>query len=113
MRLRQQLILSYVPLLLIPIIVIGVITRNAAEYGLTLLVTVQGNRQATILANRFAGYYKQKHSWDGVVVLFDEPLPNPPFNPPLAQQGQSNANNQPGQQPRRGIQGILEPGAEQ
>lgn len=97
LRLRQQLMLSYVPLLLIPILVIGIITRNAAESGLTLLVTEQGNRQANVLANRFAAYYNQHHSWNGVNDLFTAPtgageaFVSPPlgFIPPVP----SSANN--------------------
>jgi signal transduction histidine kinase len=129
MRLRQQLMLSYLPLLLIPILVIGVITRNAAEYGLTLLVTAQGNRQATVLANRFAAYYTRYHSWDGVSTLFDESLPEQPFpSPPVGMQmpqmqngqnGQNGAANNPGsgQQNGQGAGGPrrlpLEPAAAQ
>jgi signal transduction histidine kinase len=97
MRLRQQLLLSYVPLLLIPIIVISIITRSAAEYGLTLLVTEQGRRQAEMLADRFTAYYNQQHSWNGVTILFNELLSNRPIGAP--------------QGPRRGP--ILQPAAEQ
>lgn len=117
MRLRQQLMLSYVPLLLIPIIVIGVITRNAAEYGLTVLVTQQGERQAAALANRFASYYNRNQTWDGVGVLFEEPLPAHPLpNPPVGMQmpqGQNagQQNNGMGPQGRMGMQ--VEPGAAQ
>jgi signal transduction histidine kinase len=102
MRLRQQLMLSYIPLLLIPIIVIGIITRSAAEYGLTLLVTEQGHRQAELIANRFANYYNRQHSWDGVAALFDDLLPTRPTGP---QQSPLN--------PRRGPPVIFQPSAEQ
>lgn len=129
MRLRQQLMLSYVPLVLIPIIVIGIIIRNATEYGLTVLVTEQGNRQATVIANRFTSYYNRNNSWDGVSVLFEEPPAGQGFpNPPLGMQIQPLQNNQNGQNqdgqnsedqnpvgqpPRRGAVGLFEPGSAQ
>lgn len=77
LRLRQQVMLSYVPLLLIPILVIGILTRSAAERGLTLLVTAQGNQQANALAVRFSAYYDKYQSWDGIDAIFNDILAGP------------------------------------
>lgn len=66
--------ISYLPLLLIPIVVIGLITRGVTEYGLTVLVTNEAERRATTLAWRFNDYYvRNNQSWDGIAVIFDEP----------------------------------------
>jgi signal transduction histidine kinase len=69
-KLRHQLMLSYLPLILVPVLVVGLVTRNAAEQGLTLLVTQGAQRQARILAQCFAKYYEQHNSWDGVASLW-------------------------------------------
>jgi signal transduction histidine kinase len=82
LRLRQQLLLSYVPVLLIPILVIGLITQGAAERGLTVLVTEQGNRLSHQLAVRFTNYYGRNHSWTHVDELFNGLLVNPVDPPP-------------------------------
>ncbi|HEX2619439.1 MAG TPA: ATP-binding protein [Phototrophicaceae bacterium] len=92
LKLRQQLLLSYLPLLIIPILVIGVVTRNAAERGLIVLVTQQGNRQATQLAIRFSNYYNLHETWDGVGDLFKEPLDNLLIQPPGNQNSDQNGN---------------------
>lgn len=108
LNLRQQLILSYLPLVLIPIVLIGVFTRIAAERGLTILATAQGNRLANQLAPRFADHYRRDNSWDGVEALFDgrlqvDPQPNrpqgnnpqQPQNPPPGQGGRPPFSFQP------------------
>lgn len=108
LKLRQQLIASYLPLLLIPILVIGLITRGVAERGLNVLVTQQGERQAGALVPRFEDYYQEHGSWEGVNELFvnivlpqnppgqnpngNRPNGPPPFQNP-ARQGQSGEDN--------------------
>src|SRR3954451_14520530 len=69
-KLRHQLMLSYLPLILVPVLIVGLVTRNSAEQGLTLLVTQGAQRQARILAQCFAKYYGEHNSWEGVSSLW-------------------------------------------
>jgi two-component system sensor histidine kinase BaeS len=89
-------LLSYIPLVILPIIVIGLVTRSATEYSLTVLVTGEGGRIANNLAARFGAYYMQNGSWSAVDSAFtdivasafpnrqQQPRNNPPdLNPEL------------------------------
>lgn len=66
--LRWQLLISYLPLLLIPILVIGFVTRGATEQGLSVLITQQAENRARFWSHAFADYYVQYGSWSGVTV---------------------------------------------
>jgi signal transduction histidine kinase len=99
MKLRAQVILSYLPVLIIPILVVGLITRSAAEYGLTVLVTNEATRRTNSLVGRFVNYYNQNnHSWTGVEAVFNDPFvrnggPANQQNPPMGQNRNGNPNN--------------------
>lgn len=64
-KLRQQLLLSYVPLILVPILLVGLATRHAAEHGMTLFVTQAEQQQAQALAHCISTYYEEHGSWNG------------------------------------------------
>ncbi len=97
MRLRAQVILSYLPVLIIPILVVGLITRSAAEYGLTVLVSNATTRTANCLVGRFSGYYRQNdRSWTGVESVFNDPfLRNACFNQIGPNRNPNNNQNNP------------------
>ncbi len=71
LQLRWQLMLSYLPLLLTPILVMGIVTRSVAEQGVTVLVTAEAQKQALALVYSYEGYYALHQSWQGVEVLFN------------------------------------------
>ncbi len=70
-KLRHQLMISYLPLILVPVLVVGLVTRNAAEQGFTLFVTQGARRESHILAQCFARYYETHGSWEGVSSLWE------------------------------------------
>jgi hypothetical protein len=53
-KLRWQLMLSYLPLILVPVLLVGLVTRVVAEQGLTLLVSQGAMQQARLLSDCFA-----------------------------------------------------------
>lgn len=79
-RLRWQLMLSYLPLIVVPVVLIGLVTSRLAEQGLTLLITQGAQHRAEEQAPRFAEYYAEHGSWSGVSELFVIP-PRPPWLP--------------------------------
>src|SRR5258708_10101371 len=78
-KLRWQLLFSYLPVILIPVLVIGLVVRNVAEQGLTVLVTQQAQRRAVTVSSLFTQYYTINGSWTGVETLFAELRPSPTF----------------------------------
>jgi len=64
--LRWQLIMVFVPLILLPVIVTLTLARNITEEGIKLLVTERAQRRAADLADRISVYYEQTGSWGGV-----------------------------------------------
>jgi two-component system OmpR family sensor kinase/two-component system sensor histidine kinase BaeS len=82
-RLRWQLILGFVPLILIPVLVTQVVARGITEEGLKILVTQRAQRRALDLAQVAADYYGTHGSWEGVaqVILV------PPWLPLVRQNG--------------------------
>ncbi len=76
-HLRWQLILSYLPLILIPLILTGLVTRNVAEQGLTLLVSRVAQERARELAPSYAQYFEQNGSWAGVSQMNFVEAPRP------------------------------------
>ncbi|MHB8626017.1 MAG: ATP-binding protein [Aggregatilineales bacterium] len=104
-KLRWQLLLSYLPVMLAPIVVIGLVVRNVAEQGLTVLVTQEAQQRALAVSGIFTQYYNINGSWNGVETLFNEfrgPNPNLGRPPPLI-----GADNPPGAGPRRPQPGQL------
>jgi signal transduction histidine kinase len=101
LKLRGQLLLSFLLLMLIPILVIGLVVHNVAEQGLTVLVTQEAQQRATAVSRAFAQYYAINGSWNGVEKLFEEfrPGPNPGQSrlPPRFQE-----NGPAGEAPDRG-----------
>jgi hypothetical protein len=69
LRLRWRVMISYVPLLITPIIVMALVTVRVAEQGLGVLVTNEAERQAYALVNIYAAFYQQHGSWDGAESL--------------------------------------------
>ncbi len=68
-KLRWQLMLSYLPFILTPILIIGIITRGAAEHGLGVWGTQQAEQHAQNIAGRFSDYYAAHNGWGGVDTL--------------------------------------------
>ncbi len=81
-RLRWQLMLSYLPLIVVPVLLIGLVTSRLAEQGLTLIITQGAQHKASEQATQFAQYYADHGSWDGVSQLFVIPQ-RPPWLPIL------------------------------
>ena len=77
-RLRWQLMLTYVLLIIIPLALTGVIVRSVTENGLTVLITQSAQHRAEDMARRFAVYYQNTGSWSGVSdnLVTMTPLPN-------------------------------------
>src|SRR5258708_34973150 len=80
-KLRWQLLFSYLPVILIPVVVIGLVVRNVAEQGLTVLVTQQAQRRAVAVSSLFTQYYSANGSWTGGETLFAEFRPGPTVRP--------------------------------
>lgn len=62
-KFRGQLLLSYLPLVLVPVILIGLVTRGVTEQRITLLVSQEASRRTTALAPCFSAYYAQYGTW--------------------------------------------------
>ncbi len=75
LKLRWQLLLSYLVLMLIPILVIGLVVRNVAERGLTVLVTREAQQRAATMSGLFTQYYTRNGSWNGVEAIFEQLRP--------------------------------------
>src|SRR5579864_6602558 len=99
-KLRWQLLLSYLPVILAPIVVTGLVVRNVAAQSLTVLVSQEAHVRALALSGVFTQYYSINGSWTGVESLFNELqpalnqfgvrpprpiLPRPPQGPPPGQ----------------------------
>src|SRR4051812_20996296 len=84
-KLRGQLMLTYIPIILVPVLLLGLVTRNAAESGLSLIVTRAAEQQARALSSCMAEYYRLNGSWTG---LFEQPV-----QPPTNSSAQSNLAN--------------------
>jgi signal transduction histidine kinase len=65
-KFRRQLLLSYLPLVLVPVILIGLVTRGVAEQRITLLVSQEAARRTMALAPCFSAYYAQHGTWDSL-----------------------------------------------
>src|SRR5438128_192227 len=72
-KLRWQLMLSYIPLVFVPVLLVSVVTRGAAEQGLTLLVTQGAQQQSRFLSKCFVAYYETHKSWDGLSTMLRAP----------------------------------------
>jgi signal transduction histidine kinase len=72
---RHQLLLSYLPLALLPIVVIGLVTQGVAENRLTLLVTQDAERRIRGLVPCFQEHYALNRSWDGLLLALREGEP--------------------------------------
>ncbi len=73
-QLRWQLLISYFPVILLPVLMVGFVTRGAAEQGLTVMVSRGARQQADLLAQCFASYYEKHGSWSGLAdVLKPQP----------------------------------------
>ena len=75
--LRWQLMATYLPLILLPVLIVSLVGRSVAEQGLTLLVTQSAQQRANRLSQDFAGYYQKNGSWTGLsdVMQVKQPLP--------------------------------------
>ena len=73
-RFRTQLLLGSLVLVLVPVILVGLITRGVAEEGLTLLVAEDARQRVQALSPCFAGYYASRSSWDGLAEAFQSPM---------------------------------------
>lgn len=71
-KLRVQLLLSYLPLVIVPLLVIGVTANRAAEQGLSLLVRQDARQYVESLVPCLVGYYRMAGSWDNLHQLFKQ-----------------------------------------
>lgn len=71
-KLRVQLLLSYLPLVIVPLLVIGVAANRAAEQGLSLLVRQDARQYVESLIPCLSGYYRMSGSWDNLHALFKQ-----------------------------------------
>ena len=107
LNLRWQLLLSYLPVMITPVLVLSVVIHTVAVQGLTVLVTQEAHRRAVTLSGVFTQYYTLNGSWNGVETLFAEfrTDPNPSdFGPPpqaQAQPGEVGNPNSPRNNPPR------------
>ncbi|MCC7447249.1 MAG: HAMP domain-containing histidine kinase [Anaerolineae bacterium] len=72
-QLRWQLLISYFPVILLPVLMVGFVTRGAAEQGLTVMVSQGARQQADLLAQCFASYYAKHGSWSGLADVLKPP----------------------------------------
>lgn len=70
---RSLLMISYLPLVLVPVLLVGLVTRNVAERGLTLLVTRNAMDHVRVLVPCFASYYREHGSWVGLADVLRPP----------------------------------------
>jgi two-component system OmpR family sensor kinase/two-component system sensor histidine kinase BaeS len=70
LTLRWQLLLSYLPVILTPVIILGVVVHNVTEQSLTILVTREAEKQAAALSFIYSQYYHTHGAWDGVDNMF-------------------------------------------
>lgn len=66
---RSQLLLTYLPLALLPVLLVGLVTRGAAEQGLSLLVSDDARQRSEALAPCLADYYRAGKTWAGFQAL--------------------------------------------
>lgn len=72
---RHQLLLSYLPLALVPIVIIGFVTQGVAESRLTLAVTQNADQRIRGLVPCFQEYYALNQSWDALLLALREGEP--------------------------------------
>ncbi|MFQ3534977.1 MAG: HAMP domain-containing sensor histidine kinase [Aggregatilineales bacterium] len=72
---RRQLLLSYLPLALLPILVIGLVIRGVAEDRLMLLVSEDATRRLRGLVPCFEAYYTANGSFELLVTAFQDGTP--------------------------------------
>ncbi len=94
LSLRWQLMISYLPLLLTPILVFSIVTQSVAEHGLSVLVTQEAERRARYFSTAFADYYSENKTWSGALNLLDTPAkwprPRTPIMPPKTAAAKAN-----------------------
>jgi two-component system sensor histidine kinase BaeS len=76
-RLRWQLMLTYLPLILTPVLVVGLVTRQVTEQGVTLLVSQGAKQQAQMLSRCYTEYYSTHGTWAGLSTVLKTPVVRP------------------------------------
>lgn len=76
-RLRWQLMLTYLPLILTPVLVVGLVTRQVTEQGVTLLVSQGAKQQAQMLSRCYTEYYSTYGTWAGLSTVLKTPVVRP------------------------------------
>ncbi len=59
LKLRWQLLFSYLPVTLIPVLLIGLVVHNVAEQSLNVLVTQEAQQSAYAVSGMFTGRTSQ------------------------------------------------------
>ena len=77
LTLRWQLVLSYVPVILIPILITGLVVRGVAERSLNVLVNQEAKQRAVTVSGIFIQYYAVHNSWNGIEAVFKALHPAP------------------------------------
>lgn len=77
-KFRSQLMLSYIPLAVIPLLLVVLVTPRVATQGLRWLVTESGQREIKEIMPCLAAYYREFRSWDGLATLL-RPTDRPAF----------------------------------
>jgi signal transduction histidine kinase len=106
LKLRWQLLLSYLPVALIPVIVIGLVVRNVAEQGLSVLVTQEAQQRAISISGLFTQHYADNGNWEKVDRLFDQLRPPRPGGP-LNNQANNGQGRPPNRDPRNPLPGQI------
>jgi signal transduction histidine kinase len=70
-HLRWQVMVSYLPIIAVPVLVVSLVTRNAAEQGLNLITDSAAETQANRLAQCFTAYYQSQGSFLDLADLLE------------------------------------------
>lgn len=71
--LRWQLTLTFLPLILLPVLITLSVAHGTTEQGLKLLVTQRAQNRTADFAKRVGAYYEENGSWGGVSQLLTIP----------------------------------------
>ncbi|MFN8419002.1 MAG: hypothetical protein U0528_07130 [Anaerolineae bacterium] len=96
-RLRLQLMLSYLPLIAVPVLVVSLVTRSIAEQRVDNLLAEGQRAQGELFSHCLAGFYQIKGSWTGVDTVFSlssQTADSAPVEPAVQQQPPAPAQNQ-------------------
>jgi signal transduction histidine kinase len=89
MGLRTQLVLSFLLVILLTVVAVGLLASRFTERQFSVYVSEMGRAQAEVLTTLFAEYYEGQGSWDGVGEYIAD-LNRPPWDVLLSSLGESD-----------------------